>query len=720
MYVTQKQFRLSAVAIALMSVFGAALADEDEVAELIKPESSVSIGIGNWSGDRHQQGIYDGMRDSGAYGLLDADIIKRDDATGTWLKLKASNLGLDNREIKGEYLRQGDFGASLEYNRISRDNPNTFNTRLQGIGTTTQTVSTNAIPGPLQSLKLGTNRDIVNLGLFKNLAPGLDLNVSFKNEEKNGNRAWGRGGAPEFSVEPINSTTRQFESTLSYATKKFQISGGYNGSWYDNANKLVAVTNAGLAQNAANTTYLSLPLDNQAHQLFLNGGYNFSKTTRGTFKLEYAQATQNEHLTTNDIAGVGYSGAPSSLNGKVNTSLVQFGLTSRPIKDLSLLANLRYHNIDDKTPTARYFQSNAACASGQCTDNTPLGYETLTGKLEATYRLPAGYSLTAGLEEKRQDRTIPVANTNGINGSDTQRVVPMRTKLDETTWRVELRRSLSEVLNGSLAYVNARRTGSSYLWAAGPGNDSANGFVNISNQINPLNVADRDRNKIRAAFDWAPIENLSLQFNVEEGRDKYSSSADRPFGLHEGTARLYGLDAAYTVNDKWKLNAWYSYDHSEAKQSAARASNGGDNAAIKDFNLEDTGNSFGLGLRAELSARLRFGADLEWMRTVSKYQQTLTGLNGTVATNTAGTDTNLPDIENKRIKLSLFSLYALDKSSDVRFDFIHERWQTNDWSWMFANGTAFRYGTTTDGTTVTADSKQVSNFVAVRYIYKFQ
>jgi len=723
----QQTFRLTALAAALMTVFGSAFADDAEVAELIKPDSSVSVGVGNWSNDRHQQGIYDGMRDKGAYGLFDADINKRDDATGTWLKLKASNLGLDNREIKGEYLRQGDIGASLEYNRISRDNPNTFTTRLQGIGTTTLTPSTAALASPLREVKLGTDRDLVGVGFYKNLMPGLDFNLSFKNEDKTGTRQWGRGQQPEFAVEPINSTIRQLEGTLSYTTKALQLSGGYYGSWYDNKNSLVSIRNAGLAATNANTTYLSLPLDNQAHQLFLNGGYAFTPTTRGTFKLAYTHATQNDHLPTKDIAGLSLASSPSSLDGKLNTTLVQLGLTSRPIKDLSLVASLRYYDMHDDTPINRFVQTNAACASGQCVDNTPLSYKTITGKLEGTYRLPDGYSVTAGVEERHQDRAIPVSNANGTGGTDTQRVVPFRTTVDETTWRLEGRHALSEVLNGSLAYLNSRRTGSTYQFAAGPGNDSANGFINISNQINPLNVADRDRNKVRFALDWTPIESLSFQFNIEEARDNYDHDSARPFGLKEGTATLFGLDASYTLNDKWKLNAWYSYDHNQAKQKDPRASNSGGNTAIKDYNLEDTGNSLGLGLRGEVSSRVKVGADLQWSRNLSKYQQTVTALNGTPGTSTVASFTpGLPDIENTLTKLSLFSIYAVDKSSDVRVDFIHERWKTNDWSWMFANGTPFSYtggsvgSTALDGTTVTANQNQSSNFIGARYIYKFQ
>lgn len=722
-----KTFRLTALSTALMAVFGSALADDAEVNELIKPDSSVSVGIGNWSGERHQQGIYDGMRDKGAYGLLDADVVKRDDATGAWLKLKASNLGLDNREIRGEYLRQGDIGVSLEYNRTSRDNPNTINTRLQGIGTTTLTPSTVALASPLREVKLGTDRDLLSVGFYKNVMPGLDFNLSFKNEEKKGTRAWGRGQQPEFAVEPINSTTRQLEGTLSYTTKEFQLSGGYYGSWYDNKNSLVAMTNAGLAPSNTNTTYLSLPLDNQAHQFFLNGGYTFSPTTRGTFKLSYTHATQNDHLPTQDIAGLSLAGSPSNLNGEINTTLVQLGLTSRPIKDLSLVANLRYHDVHDATPVNRYVQTNAACASGQCVDNTPLSYKTITGKLEGTYRLPDGYSLTAGLEERRQDRDIPVSNANGVGGTDTQRVVPMRTKLDETTYRLELRRSLSETVNGSVAYLNSHRTGSSYIPAvAGPGNGTTAGINGVlSNLINPINTADRERNKLRMAFDWTPMENLSFQFNVEDARDNYADN--RPYGLRNGSARLYGVDGSYAVNDKWKLNAWYSYDHSQAKQLNSRASNApaGSASANKDDNLEETGNSLGLGMRGEATSRIRIGADLQWTRSVSKYQQNLTLLSAGT-TQPASFSGNLPDIENTMIKLSIFSMYALDKNSDVRIDFIHERWKTNDWSWMFANGTPFSYtGATTgnlalDGTTVTANQVQSSNFIGARYIYKFQ
>jgi hypothetical protein len=173
--------KLTALAAALLVAYSPALADDTF--------GSASIGVGHWSDDRPQQGAYDGMRDSGAYLLLDADIRNRSDATGTWLGLKARNLGLDNREIRAEWLRQGNIGASVEYSRIPRDQPFIYNTGVQGIGTTRLLVPTPSItPGTGTNWELGTHRDRLTAKFYKSLGPSLAFNASFRNEEKSGTR----------------------------------------------------------------------------------------------------------------------------------------------------------------------------------------------------------------------------------------------------------------------------------------------------------------------------------------------------------------------------------------------------------------------------------------------------------------------------------------------------------------------------------------------------
>lgn len=694
MYSMKKRFRLTALSTAMMAVFGSALADDTEIAQLIKPDSSISVGIGNWSADRQQQGIYDGMNDKGAYGLVDVDIVKRNDNDGSWLNVSGRNLGLDSREFSADYLRQGDIGVGFDYSRTSRDNPLNINTGLQGKGQVQNLVT--VAPGRGADINLGTTRDATGLRFYKNVMKGLDLNISFKNEEKNGTRQWGRGGAAEFAIEPIDSTTRQFEARLDYANGKLQLSGGYNGSWYENHNSLVTSTIGGLTP-----FYISLPLDNQAHQLFVEGGYSFTPTTRGTFKASYGRAMQDENIPTRFVSGLAtFAGAPYSLNGRVDTTLLQLGLTSRPIKELSLVANLRYHDLDDKTPERRFIQTNAACGAGQCIENTPFSYRTLTGKLEATYRLPYNYSVTAGLDRKDQERNVPLGNRNAA-GVDLQRVVPMRSDIDELTYRLEARKSMSETVNGSISYLRTDRDGSTYT-RAGSGSGGA-----AADYVNPINIADRVRDKWRLGLDWTPLEKLSTQFSYENARDNYDTKSNRPYGLIDGSASIFTLDANYAFNDDWSLSAWYSHDDTKARQR-----NGDLTTAtfIRTVDLREKGDSVGVGMRGKLFARLSMGADLQWSKTQSEYPQ---------VTN-AGVSNNLPDIENKLTRLALFAKYSLDKNSDIRMDFVHERWSTDDWTWQFTNGSAFSYGSVTDGTTVTMDKKQSANFIGARYIYKFQ
>lgn len=697
-------FRLTAVAAALCAAYGSAFAEDDEIRQLTKPDSSISVGAGFWSNDRQQQGIYDGMRDDGLYGLIDADIIKRDDASGTWYTFKGERLGLESRKFSAEVQQQGNVGGFVNYSRTPREHPLVINSGLRGIGHENLTISgagANALP--FRDVELGTFRDLVHVGFNKNLLKGVDLKVSFKEEEKNGSRHWGLGSQPLFLAEPIDSTTRQMDVTMEYTGEKFQLAGGYAGSWYSNHNDLVLATINGAAQpgstSSPNPTPLSQPLDNEAHQFFLNAGYSFTPSTRATLKLSRSVATQDETIPSIGLAAPNnaFVGAPRSLDGEIVTSLVELGLSSRPTNNLSLSGNLRYYDVDDNTPLAGFVGSNT---TGVATvHNTPHSYTTHSGKVEAAYLLPQRFKLIGGIDVKQQDRSAPKFVD--------ERFVPYAEEIDETTYRVQLRRSMSETVNGSIAFLHSIRDGSSRVSPHDP---------EIFDAINPLHISDRTRNKWRLSLDWAPVEAFSMQFNVEDSHDDYRSEDDRPFGLDDGRATLVSVDARYAFSDKWQVTGWASHDVTRAQQLSGRWPRGTTSPVpdmLKDADLEDRGDSVGLGLRGTLSDKLRIGADVQWTRTQSSYDED-------TAPARASTELPLADIENTLTRLSMFARYAIRKNADVQLDLIHERWKTDDWTWSFADGSAFTYGTTTDGTTVSVKAKQTANFIGMRYIYKFQ
>ena len=73
----------------------------------------------------------------------------------------------------------------------------------------------------------------------------------------------------------------------------------------------------------------------------------------------------------------------TSLNGRVDTSMVALGLSSRPLPKLSLAADWRLEERDDKTPLARY-----NVEGGTAYTNRNYSQTRVRGKASATYQLP--------------------------------------------------------------------------------------------------------------------------------------------------------------------------------------------------------------------------------------------------------------------------------------------------------------------------------------------
>lgn len=710
--------KISALSAAIMLAYGIpALAEDDEVAQYIKPESTVSVGAGFQNNDRRQFGIFDGRQDNGASLLIDADIRRRDDATGIWNELKLINLGLDNREVSLGHSRQGDYGISFEYSRIPREVPYKVYSGLIGAGTETQTI-TQVNPGTGRKLELGTHRDRYTLGLSKLLGGDFEVSVKYRHEDKEGKRHFGTytGAVAQFLVEPIDSTTRQLEAMLNYVGKDLQLQGGYYGSWFDNANQLISATRAGPVTN-----YISLPPDNMAHQLFLNGAYTFSPTTTGTLRVARTVATQDDDGVVDSLRAINPALVMAGFNGvktKVVTKDVQLGLASHPVRNLSLVANLHYNDRDDRTPLVAY--------NAQPDRTTPHSFTNLNAKFEAAYRVLRDFRLLGGiyLEEKersilfREINTVPAAPTNAGNWTVTTvanggRRTPYRSKTDEVTYKGQATKNLTDELSASLALSHSKRTGSRFYWAE------------QQNLISPLHMADRERDKLGLKLDWSPAESISVQAQYAQTKDDYGTNdlnADRVHngatlfgtGIKDGGAQLFSIDGSFALTKNWQLTAWYSRDDAQAKQYAFQNNFGAD--PIRKTNLRDVGESIGLGIKGKAAAKLTVGAEVQWNRTDSKYQQKN-------FTNQADLLENLPTITNKALRLSLNGTYELDKSSSVRVDAIHDRWATNDWTWLMWNNAQTALVPlvyNADGTTVVANNKQSTNSLAVRYIYKFQ
>ena len=688
-------FRLTAIAAALLAAAGAARAEDREVSDSMHLDANaLGVGLGYATSAGPRFGEYNGINEKGYYGVFDFNSVRRDEETGTWTRLFGRNLGLENFQLRAEQQRQGDWGYFVEYGRIPRFEPLTPVTGVGGIGTPNLTVPSN--PATNGNQPLSTRRDALGLGFDKFLGGNWDLQVRFKNEEKEGARIFARGttGTPaapavgffEFTPEPINSTTQQLEAKVNYIDERLQMTGGYYGTLYNNHNTQLNI-NGGNPSLATEFNPIALPPDNQAHQVYLTGGYGFTSTTRGTFKVAYAKQIQDDpFINVPVLPGIG-----PNLSGRVDTTLYQAGVTSRPIAKLTLLLDYRYEERDDKTPQLQYG------TPGSTTDGTNdvRSVRRTNTKAEASYQLPESFRVTAGVGYDTTWRnTAPV------------RIVSYRETTDELSYRLELRRMMSETLTGAVAYIRSDRGGSPFQQTV------QNGGAVGSNLIAPINLADRTRDKVRVSVNWMPTEPLSIQLFVDTASDKYTDRDGSGLGVRKGSYQNASLDASYAFTPDFQATAWYSVNNTSVDQTtcenAGSVTPGVCPATATDpvwsAALKSTSNNFGAGLRGKPHPKVDIGADLSYSEIKDKYGQSAVTAGATVP--------SIPTITTKMTRLTVFGRYALDPRSGIRLDYVYDRFSSDDWTWQ--NFTFL------DGTQLLEPSVQKVNFFLVSYYYKWR
>src|SRR5450759_1863225 len=573
-------------------------------------------------------------------------------------------------------------------------------------GTTTPIVVALSKPGTGSDLDFKLERKALSGGVEKWLSPSLKFEATFKNEDKDGIRMWGRGydcasyvcgtstttamnqanflkNAILMIPEPINSTIKQFEAKLNFHDEKLNLTAGYYGSFYNNNNGSISPvvpnslyggngTLVGALYPAVGTNIIAgggtslqnvlqlpmaLPPDNQAHQLSLVGNYAFTPSTRATFKYAYTHATQN-----NDFAGMGLAGsAPGTenLGGRVDTIAAQLGLTSKPMRDLSLLANVSYAKKEDKTPNAlynveaqaipgpipapvpaivtSYTNANQIGIPGAVWNNNHVSNTSLASKLEASYRLPANFRATLGVDYNHHERLVPESRVEESLAG----LGPLREKNSETGYRLDLRRSMSETLNGSVGFSSSKRTGSD--WTALSTLDpaslpapsalnrylintycggrscygqglSADAILGLSaNTPFPISMADVQRDKWKASVNWTPFERLSLQLMAEDGKDKNETQVDPVAGgkgWRDSKVSFYGIDVSYALSDTWNLTGYVSQGDQTIHINHSTG-------YVADLN--NRSEAFGLSLTGRASSRLQVGANLTYINDINKY-----------------------------------------------------------------------------------------------------
>jgi MtrB/PioB family decaheme-associated outer membrane protein len=623
----------------------------------------MEVGVVRVPTDSFKFGDYTGLNEDKVYLTGDAEAHYRG-KDARYGDVEGSNLGLESRTVDIEGGRQGDYELGLWYDELPHLVEDSAATPFLNTGSsqdflalpdnwvpanTTRNMTT--LPTSLQEVDIHTKRKTLQGGFSYLPSQHVELVGKVNRIKKEGTDAIGGAIGSSFGSSrasilrgPIDYETYQVDFSASYTRKRFQSQLGYYGSFFDDQQNSLTWMNPFVDTASANSLgRLAPPPDNRFNQLYASLGYDITSHTRASAYLAIGRMTQDENFmpyTTN--ANLPVLALPTnSLDGEVDTRLVDIKLSSRPLPRLRLSAQYKYDERDNKTDqnTYDYVIADTALSTNART-NLPYGYQQNLWKLEAGYQLPGRTEISAGFDYDRFERPL-------------QEVDETR---DKTFWSRFKFRPLDR-LDAWVKYAYADRSASNYqvIPAIVPPQNP---------QMRLFYMAERERNEISASISLLALDDLNIDLTGFYAKDDYN---DTSIGLIDADDLSYTVDLSYTPLDNVSAYLFYTFERIESKQrnSASFA------AQVWDEKSRDSFDTLGVGVKVEaIRRKLDLGADYLYSR--GRGEIDVQGVGGV-------TD-SFPNLKTRLHGFSLYADYKLRPNMSVKAGYRYEKYDSSNWS----------------------------------------
>ncbi|MGZ5528787.1 MAG: MtrB/PioB family decaheme-associated outer membrane protein, partial [Limisphaerales bacterium] len=286
---------------------------------------------------------------------------------------------------------------------------------------------------------IGIRRDTASVDYRWTPTDAWDIRANYSDMHRTGTQvdgvvmSPGTGSVRVDAIKPVDDTTQNFGLNGEYAgtspwNKKFNFKIAYNGSVYNDANTAYTVQNpfcqdsgplphlcqqGATQQGTSNTSswffnQMSLWPDNQANGVTATLGADLPATSRYMGTASFTNMRQNQAFlpfTINPGTGFTINGQnpasllalpASSLNGSVNTLLLNNVLTTQITPELKSKLSYRYYDYDNNTP--QIFESNWVLtdyrlAGGPSPPGRSADYAPVVGVQQSYTRQNAGAEL---------------------------------------------------------------------------------------------------------------------------------------------------------------------------------------------------------------------------------------------------------------------------------------------------------------------------------------
>ncbi len=595
-------------------------------------------------------GDYTGFEEDGFYGIGAGDLRYRSE-NGDYLDLRADDLGLESRRARAEGGRQGLYRLYAEYDEIPHFLTDDTGTVFSGVGSenlqlppgwvnAATTDQMTALQGNLREVEIEQDRETISVGGEWLLGRNWQISVDYDRRTEEGVKI--QGGSFGFQTallpSPVDQVTDEVEAAIAYLADRWQVRLAYFGSFFNNRDTSLAWENPFLPPAVgADRGRMALAPDNQFNQLQLSGSWRPLDTVQASGRVAYGRMIQDESfLPTTTNASLAVPGLPASnLDGRVDTLVANARVTARPIRRLRVRGELHYDERDNKSDRNAFAQVLGEAFVGDPRVNTPFSFERYGAELEADYRLMRELKLVAGGSWEAHERSFQEA--------------------DETRNRAgwgEIQARPGNNLKLKLRYQREDRRvegGHEPLDLVAPENPLLRKF----------NLADRERDQIRARADYSPVPQVSLGFSTDYADDQFE---DTEIGLTDAEDLSVTADVSVTPWQHVTTYAYYSYQTIDSRIQGA------DNITGVEWTgrLEDRIQALGGGFQVnKVFDVVDLGLDYTYSQGIGDYEVAKRG--GAPA---------FPNLETRLHSVRLFGTYHATDALSLRMDYWYEQFES--------------------------------------------
>ena len=537
--------------------------------------------------------------------------------------------------------------------------------------------------------------DTAKMGARFSISPDSEITAEYTRIHKHGDKpfslAFGSPGNQFMEVlEPVDQQIHDFRVKYSMARENFQFQIGYGLSIFRNEFDRVLAANPcfGPAASPCGGTdtvpsgQISLPPDNQAHSINLAAGMNLPMRTRLTANINYSVHLQNDeflpHTINQTVLNAPANAADlrlpqDSLNGNVQTVLVNLMATSRPLPKLTLSGKYRYYDMFDVSDTIHFNRTVVNDRSvGPSRRAGRWDYSKQNAELGARYQLLPELNVGTAVGWERWDRNFhrEVQDSDEFYAKATVDVTPYDWLLVRGTYRPSFRR-----ISGYDTHAHADHT---------VNEDGAAAAQGQSVLLRKFDEGERNEQRFDLFVQLTPFEGVTI---TPSGSYRYDDYINSKLGLQEETSYSLGVDVTWSPHERFAFSVGYVHDHTNQKmRSRSRPVTGTTTFDFKDFewvsNIKDTYDTIYAGVKMiVLPGVLDWSVGANYATSVGRLNtyNPVVPASGTAAQDAAATAMPFPATEDQLIRLDASVSYHFWKQWTATFGYAFESFQKNDW-----------------------------------------